>query len=738
MSAAIFDRTEIVQLLKDTCLAEEGSSSAIICSQKIGKSYLLRHVYETHGAAFTAGQRVIFCALNMDLLQSIIQSRGDHPDQAFLFFFCQRLQDQLETWVEDFARGEADRKAEMQDLAQRAASATGTLKTALDLKKESLRLQQVELDRLRTILTMLDPLVTGSKPIDIPTVAKVLDKLKRGQKRVILFIDDFDRMLKKNDVGLSNAVFNFLRGASTEKKLVTLVASTLHPMDPELHDTNERPSLVNHLQVQPVAPFTTQQATEFLVSWLSKPWLAQGRSPLNAEQIAYLLELGGGSPYFLVTIYRIYEMQSRPPAATRAEFENGAVIPLLEPAFREVWRRCSAERRAMLREVADGKPILTTGRTALDLEREGYLIIKGVDAQLFSRLFANFVKSAPDEPLPRPEVTAVLKYKVFPTALALAQPAEIHPLISFTLTNPTGNDVGISLECELMKYGNRIPHFTPLRRRTSTSVDLRFTLQNLPISFDASWGDFAYSAWLELSNGAKTPLANTVEQMRILPIDTFVFARRDKASPNLIDWSWMIAAWVSKNQAVLHPIIQKARELNGGETRGYAVSGDVPAAVRAQAEALYEALRQNTKITYDDSATVFHLEGNDYAQRVRLPYRSLRDESANCLDGSVLFASLLATIGLHPIILLLPRHAIVGWKQEDSETSDTDFLETTSLAKKKFAEANQEGKVRYAAVKTLADAWRYTGEIPDVKEFAIPIDVEKEWTLRHVVSLPWP
>jgi hypothetical protein len=159
--------------------------------------------------------------------------------------------------------------------------------------------------------------------------------------------------------------------------------------------------------------------------------------------------------------------------------------------------------------------------------------------------------------------------------------------------------------------------------------------------------------------------------------------------------------------------------------------------VRAQVKALYEALEQTTKITYDDSATVFHLESYYYAQRVRLPFRSLQDQAANCLDGSVLFASLLATVGLHPIILLLPHHAIVGWKQEDTDVSDIEYLETTLLGKKSFDEARQEGMVVYAKVRKQAEQWHGQNEIPNSRDFAIPIDVEKEWTARKVVPLPW-
>jgi len=217
-----------------------------------------------------------------------------------------------------------------------------------------------------------------------------------------------------------------------------------------------------------------------------------------------------------------------------------------------------------------------------------------------------------------PKVIAVLNYKAFPTALAWAQPQLTYPLISFRLTNPTDSEVGINLECELLDYGNKRPEYTRVPQGGSKTVELQFALKNpFPIFFDTRWGDFTYSASLELPTGAKTTLANTSARMALSPIDTFVFAHRDAAG-KLIDLSWMIAAWVSKEQAVGLPVLTKARQINGGDARGYAVP-DVSAGVRAQVKAIYEALQQTANLTYDDSATVYHLGGNDFAQRVRLP-----------------------------------------------------------------------------------------------------------------------
>jgi hypothetical protein len=733
MSTSIFDRTEIVQLLKDTCLAEGGTSSAITCTQKTGKSYLLRHVYDSSLAEFNASKKVIFCSLSMDWLQSIIQTQGGSHDQAFYHFFCQKLQDQIEPWAEDLGRDETERKAQIQQLVQKSVTASPQVKAAMNLNRQSLELQQSELDRLRVILKLLDPLVQANAQVDIPELAKVLDKLKRVDKRVILFIDDFDRILRSSEVGLSNAVLNFLRGASTEKKLITFVTSNLHPMSPELHDTDERPALVNHFQVQHLAPFNRQQAADFL-SWLSQ---AKKRPSLDQKQVDYLVDLGGGCPYFLDLIYGAFEFQDRPPESKWKEFESRDLIPLVEPVFRELLQRCSDAQKTMLREVAAENAIATASRTALELEREGYLIINGGNARLFSRLFTSFIKNAPGNPPPMPTVKETLNYQVFPTSLAKAQPAENHALLSFIVDNPTKNDISVLLTCELLSLSYEARELRKVARRKSEIVEMKVTLKDpFPIVLDPRWGNLRYSATYQLENGNTILLRVTDVAIQILPIDTFVFARQDITRHKVKNWSWMIAAWVSKNQETLQPVILQAQNIYGGGMRGYGVAGDVSTGVRAQVKALYEALQQIAKITYDDSGTVFHLDETAYAQRVRLPSRTLQDKRANCLDGSVLFASLLANLGLHPVILLLPRHAIVGWKQEDSQVSDLEFLETTLIEKNSFEDARREGMALYGKTKALA-AQQVTDEIPNLREFAIMIDVEKEWSERHVLPLPW-
>ena len=45
-----------------------------------------------------------------------------------------------------------------------------------------------------------------------------------------------------------------------------------------------------------------------------------------------------------------------------------------------------------------------------------------------------------------------------------------------------------------------------------------------------------------------------------------------------------------------------------------------------------------------------------------LPRESLADKEANCINGTVLFASLLEGISMSPAIVLVPGHAFLAWE----------------------------------------------------------------------------
>ncbi len=105
-----------------------------------------------------------------------------------------------------------------------------------------------------------------------------------------------------------------------------------------------------------------------------------------------------------------------------------------------------------------------------------------------------------------------------------------------------------------------------------------------------------------------------------------------------------------------------------------------------QVQAAYEAVEAEINVQYVNSTIAFFPTDTVALQRVRLPRESLADGAANCIDGTVLLASLLETMSLHPGIVVVPGHAFLGW-EEWGGLNDWRFVETTMLGPHPFQAA---------------------------------------------------
>ena len=119
-----------------------------------------------------------------------------------------------------------------------------------------------------------------------------------------------------------------------------------------------------------------------------------------------------------------------------------------------------------------------------------------------------------------------------------------------------------------------------------------------------------------------------------------------------------------------------------------------PNRVRAQVAAIYEALRSESLI-YSTVPASFETSG----QRIRLVDNVLTSKLGTCIDLTLLYASCLEANGIHPLLVLLKGHILVGaWLTEDiyhqtvgddasfllkgsaNGISDIVLVETTALA----------------------------------------------------------
>lgn len=182
-----------------------------------------------------------------------------------------------------------------------------------------------------------------------------------------------------------------------------------------------------------------------------------------------------------------------------------------------------------------------------------------------------------------------------------------------------------------------------------------------------------------------------VETHETLPIwllarNAAPLAVHDPANDSWVDLSRYFGAFVTPNQREVMRFLRQAADRHPDrQLAGY--QSDVTLQVRA----LFDALRYTANITYVNSLVMFNPDQGARGQRVRLPRETLQEAQANCIDGTLLFASLLEAITLNPALVFVPGHAFVGWESAPN-SNRWDYLETTMIGTNDFLEANAIGR----------------------------------------------
>jgi hypothetical protein len=195
---------------------------------------------------------------------------------------------------------------------------------------------------------------------------------------------------------------------------------------------------------------------------------------------------------------------------------------------------------------------------------------------------------------------------------------------------------------------------------------------------------------LDAAGGPAVELHRT-EPVWLLARTTAPVAVEDPKTGKWQDLSHYFGAFVTPNVPSLMSFLRLAAGKHpGGTLAGYQGNRD---AVTPQVQAIFTALKEEARITYVNSVIDFNPDLGSRSQRVRLPRESLAGQEANCIDGTVLFASLLEGSSLNPAIVLVPGHAFLAWETwpGDGEARPDDsgwhYLETTMIGSSSFEEA---------------------------------------------------
>lgn len=211
-----------------------------------------------------------------------------------------------------------------------------------------------------------------------------------------------------------------------------------------------------------------------------------------------------------------------------------------------------------------------------------------------------------------------------------------------------------------------------------------------------------------LENDKEILFFSQSEPVMIHPID--VFHEENSEIKNMDLW---YSVWVTPNMDSISDIHRQMSSLlpNNSVNPYQLYDGDrnIASSTKRLVKAVYDVLAEKHIRYVDDANSV------DGGQKIRYPIISLRERQANCLESVVLFASILESLGLHPFIVLMPRHAFLGWYEDDEKTK-MDFLETTMimLDGNDFKTANETGIETYSNQVKLGNFKRGEAKIIEI------------------------
>jgi hypothetical protein len=160
----------------------------------------------------------------------------------------------------------------------------------------------------------------------------------------------------------------------------------------------------------------------------------------------------------------------------------------------------------------------------------------------------------------------------------------------------------------------------------------------------------------------------------------------DEQGDEFEDLSWLFAAYVNENHPWIDGILKEALESGLVDSFSGYQSGD-PDEVIKQVFAIWHVL-QRRGIKYSDVSTTVPSKGVA-SQTVRFLDDTIDATQANCVDGSVLMASILRKIGIDVHLVMVPQHCFLAFRLTDqpvenieeffADDSDLVGLETTML-----------------------------------------------------------
>jgi hypothetical protein len=281
---------------------------------------------------------------------------------------------------------------------------------------------------------------------------------------------------------------------------------------------------------------------------------------------------------------------------------------------------------------------------------------------------------------------------------------EHSPLMTVHLTNKTQSTITFRCQVQIQQYSNVEAYQIKCEPNIHVQCNFLPTLVFDEVTKISELRQATLQYQIESLTSGKSVDYST-RKIELHARNTALLAIFDPADDKWMDYSEYLAAWVTPNHPVIQQFLNVVRahhpqKILVGYQNGSSKEKNRQI-VNSQAQAIYDSLK-DSGFGYINSVINFGTETGEVMQRIRLPRESLEVKGGNCIDGTVLFASLLLAISLNPAIMLVPGHAFVGWETWKN-SGEYECLETTLVGSDTFDQALAAGNAHYKVRKEMGD-----------------------------------
>ena len=303
-------------------------------------------------------------------------------------------------------------------------------------------------------------------------------------------------------------------------------------------------------------------------------------------------------------------------------------------------------------------------------------------------MFSGCVEEEQVAEIPQAEISLTTAYMdKIPSGVYYLFPKLDYTLMEFNVANNGADVLEVTVSSEISGYTDKAINTEQIAPGETKAIEQTplFKPGVLDTLTELKSANLHYKVTY-LEDGKETTWDEQTIPVELYAKDTMVWG--EMVEGEYVDFSPLIAAWVTPHVREVDELVRVAAEYHPQRSMGAA---ETPEQRFEQVEAIYDALQNEYEITYI-SASIGYAGKTESSQRVKLPKDAINLASANCIDGTVLFASALESVEIEPYIVMIPGHAFLAWDNGDSTIS---CLETTMVGSSTFEDACVSGDDEY-------------------------------------------